>query len=160
MFPLGGSSIEGKGTDFAPHHWVAGNLFAQLSFFLQSDIDTGIQGHFSHQQGDFDVFWVNGWKFFSNQGAFVGGAHHVDGVGVEEEFKVHLDIGDQQFACSEGWQMGADEERVPIFAQQSARQGTQFCIPTPIRLGGDIRIGSCGSHDIHHIDCIDPSLGG
>ena len=160
MFPLGGSSIEGKGADFAPHHWVAGNLFAQLSFFLQSDIDAGIQGHFSHQQGDFDVFWVNGWKFFSHQGSFVRGAHQVDGVGVEEEFKVHLDIGDQQFACLEGWQMGAEKEGVPMFAQQPASQGSQFCITTPIGVRGDIRIGGSRSHDIHHIDLIDPSLGG
>ena len=41
-------------------------------------------------------------------------SHLVDGVGVEEEFKVHLDIGDQQFACLEGWQMGTDEEGVPM----------------------------------------------
>ena len=114
MFPLGGSSIEGKRADFAPHHGVAGNLFAQLSFFLQSDIDAGVQGHFSHQQGDFDVLCANGWKFLGDQSAFVGGAQQVDGVGVEEEFKVHLDIGDQQFACLEGWQMRADEERVPM----------------------------------------------
>ena len=117
MFPLGGASIEGKGADFAPHHGVAGNLFAQLSFFLQSHIDAGIQGHFSHQQSDFDVFWVNGRKFLGGQGAFVGGTHQVDRVGVEEEFKIHLDIGDQQFACSEGCQMGADDEGVPMFAQ-------------------------------------------
>ena len=117
MFPLGGASIEGKGPDFAPHHGVAGNLFAQLSFFLQSHIDTGIQGHFSHQQSDFDVFWVNGWKFLSHQGAFVGGAYQVDSVGVEEEFYVHLDIGDQQFACLEGCQMGTDEEGVPMLSQ-------------------------------------------
>ena len=56
--------------------------------------------------------------------------------------------------------MGADEEGVPMFSQQPARQGTQFCIPTPIGVCGDIRIGGGGSHDIHHIQLIDPSLGG
>ena len=60
---------------------------------------------------------MNGRKFLGDQGAFVGGTHQVDAVGVEEEFKIHLDIGDQQFACSEGCQMRADEEGVPMFAQ-------------------------------------------
>ena len=78
-------------------------------------VDAGIQGHFSHQQGDFDVFIVDGWKFLGSQGSFVRAAHQVDSVGVEEEFKVHLDIGDQQFACLEGWQMGTNDEGVPMF---------------------------------------------
>ena len=159
MFPLGGASIKGKRTDFASHHGVAGNLFAQLSFFLQSHIDAGIQGHFSHQQGDFDVFWVNGRKFLGDQSAFVGSAYQVDAVGVEEEFKVHLDIGDQQFACSEGCQMRADDEGVPMSAQQFAGQGSQICITLPTGGGGDIRIGGGGAHHFHHIQLIDPSLG-
>ena len=56
--------------------------------------------------------------------------------------------------------MGADEEGVPMFSQQSARQGSQFCIPTPIGVCRDIGIGGGGSHDIHHIQLIDPSLRG
>ena len=84
----------------------------------------------------------------------------LDRVGVEEEFKVHLDIGDQQFACLEGWQMGTNDESVPMFAQQPAGQGSQLCVPTPIRIGGGIRIGSCGSHDWNHIELIDPTLRG
>ena len=54
------------------------------NFFLQSDIDAGIQGHFSHQQGDFDVFIVDGRKFLVIQGPFVRGARQVDRVGVQE----------------------------------------------------------------------------
>ena len=49
LFPLGGSAIKGKRADFTSNHRVAHNLFSQLSFFLQCDIDTSIQGHFSHQ---------------------------------------------------------------------------------------------------------------
>ena len=63
FFPLGGSAIKGKGADFTTNHRVAHNLFQHLSFFLQSDIDTGIQGHFSHQQGDCDILIVDGRKF-------------------------------------------------------------------------------------------------
>ena len=84
LFILGGLAIEGKRADFTSSHRVAHNLFAQLSFFLQSDIDTGIQGHFSHQQGDFDVFIVNVRKFRVVQGPFVRGAHQVHSVGVQE----------------------------------------------------------------------------
>ena len=40
LFPLGGSAIKGKGADFTSNHRVAHDLFPQLSFFLQSDIDT------------------------------------------------------------------------------------------------------------------------
>ena len=63
FFPLGGSAIKGKGADFTTNHRVVHNLFQHLSFFLQSDIDTGIQGHFSHQQGDCDILIVDGRKF-------------------------------------------------------------------------------------------------
>ena len=56
--------------------------------------------------------------------------------------------------------MGADDEGVPILAQQSAGQGTQFCIATPVRGGGCIGIGSCGSHFFNHIELIDPTLRG
>ena len=56
--------------------------------------------------------------------------------------------------------MGADEEGVPMLSQQPARQGSQFCIATPIGIGGNIRIGGGGSHNIHHIQLIDPSLRG
>ena len=56
--------------------------------------------------------------------------------------------------------MGADEEGVPMFFQQSAGQSTQFFIATPIGVRGDIGIGGDGSHDIHHIQLIDPSLRG
>ena len=56
--------------------------------------------------------------------------------------------------------MGTNDEGVPIFGQQPAGQGSQVCVATPIRIGGDIRIGSCGSHDGNHIELIDPSLWG
>ena len=49
LFPLRGSAIKGKRADFTSNHGVAHNRFSQLSFFLQSDIDTSVQGHFSHQ---------------------------------------------------------------------------------------------------------------
>ena len=91
LFPLGGSAIKGKRADFTSNHRVAHNLFPQLSFFLQSDIDTGIQGHFSHEQGDFDVLIVDGGKVLGVQGSFVRGAHQVDSVGVQEQSKVQLD---------------------------------------------------------------------
>ena len=55
--------------------------------------------------------------------------------------------------------MGADEEGVPMFTQQPTGQSTQFCIATPIRIGGDIGIGCGGSHFCNHIQLIDPSLG-
>ena len=92
-----GSAIEGKGADFTSNHGVAYNLFQHLSFFLQPDIDTGIQGHFPHQQGDFDVIIMDGRKFLVFQGPFVRGAHQVDGTGVQEQFKVQLDTGYQTF---------------------------------------------------------------
>ena len=114
LFSLGGSAIKGKGADFTSNHSVAHNLFAQLSFFLQSDIDTGIQGHFSHQQGDFEVFIVDGRKFLGVQSSFVRGAHQVDSVGVQEQFKVQLDTRHQTFTRLEGWLTGADDEGVPI----------------------------------------------
>ena len=82
LFPLGGSSLEGKHVDFTSDHGVAHYLFQHLSFFLQPDIYTGIQGHFSHQQGDFDIIIVDGRKFLCIQGPFVGCPHQVDGVGV------------------------------------------------------------------------------
>ena len=56
--------------------------------------------------------------------------------------------------------MGADDESVSMLTQQPAGKGSQLCIPIPIRIGGDIRIGSCGSHDWNHIQLIDPSLRG
>ena len=55
---------------------------------------------------------------------------------------------------------GVDDEGVPILAQQPAGQGTQFCIATPVRVGGDIGIGPCGSHFFNHIELIDPALRG
>ena len=73
---------------------------------------------------------MDGRKFLVGQGAFVGGAHKVDRVGVQEQFKVQLDTRYQTFTGLEGWQMGADDEGVPIVAQQPAGQGTQFCIAT------------------------------
>ena len=56
--------------------------------------------------------------------------------------------------------MGADDEGVPILAQQPAGQGTQFCIATPVRVGGCIGIGPCGSYFFNHIELIDPALRG
>ena len=136
LFPLGGSAIKGKGADFTSNRRVAHNHFAQLSFFLQSDIDTSVQGHFSHQQGDFDVLIMDGRKFLGVQSSFVRGAHQVDRVGVQEQFKIQLDTGYQTFTRLEGWQMGSDDEGVPIFAQQPAGQLSQLCIPFPVRVGG------------------------
>ena len=56
--------------------------------------------------------------------------------------------------------MGADDEGVPILAQQPAGQGTQFCIATPVSTSGGIGIGPCGSHFCNHIELIDPALRG
>ena len=100
------------------NHRVAPDLFQHLPFFLQSDIDTGIQGHFSHQQGDFDVIIMDGRKFLGVQGPFVMGIHQVERVGVQEQFKVHLDTGYQIFTRLKGWRMGSDDEGVPILAQE------------------------------------------
>ena len=107
LFPLGGSALKGKGADFTSNH-IAHNLFQHLSFFLQSDVDTGIQDHFSHQQGDVDILIVDGRKFLGVQSSFVGGAHQVDGVGVQEQFKVQLETKHQTFTRLEGWQMRSD----------------------------------------------------
>ena len=114
LFPQGGSAIKGKGADFTSNRGVAHNLFKHLSFFLQPDMDTGIQGHFSHQQGDFDVLIMDGRKFLGVQGPFDMGAHQVDGVGVQEQFKVQLHTRYQTFTRLEGWQMRADDEGVRI----------------------------------------------
>ena len=160
LFPLGGSAIKGKGADFTLNHRVAHNLFRQLSFFLQSDIDTSVQGHFSHQQGDFNVLIMDGRKFLGDQCPFVRGAHQVDRVGVQEQLKVQLDTRYQTFTRLEGWQMGSDDEGVPILAQQPASQRAQFCISTLISVVGDIGIGTCGSHFCNHIELIDAALRG
>ena len=160
LFPLGGSAIKGKGADFTSNHRVAHNLFSQLSFFLQSDIDTSVQGHLSHQQGDFDVLITDGRKFLGVQSSFVRSAHQVDRVGVQEQFKVQLDTGYQTFTRLEGWQMGSDDEGVSILAHQPTGQRAQFCIPTPISVVADIGIGTCGSHFSNHIELIDPALRG
>ena len=149
-----------KGSDFTSNHGVAHNLFKHLSFFLQPDIDTGIQGHFSHQQGDFDVLIMDGRKFLGVQGPFDMGAHQVDGVGVQEQFKVQLDTRYQTFTRLEGWQMRADDEGVRILVWQPASQFSQFCISTPVRIGRDIRIGTCGSYFFNHIELLDPALRG
>ena len=82
------------------------------------------------------------------QSSFVRGAHQVDRVGVQEHFKVQLDTGYQTFTRLEGWQMGSDDEGVPILAHQPAGQRGQFCIPTPVSVVGDIGIGTCGSHSV------------
>ena len=56
--------------------------------------------------------------------------------------------------------MGADDEGVPILAQQPAGQRSQFCISTPVSLGDDIGIGASRSHFFNHIELIDPALRG
>ena len=99
-------------------------------------------------------------NFVGVQGPFVQDANQVDRVGVQEQFKVDLDTKHQTFTLLEGWQMRADDEGVPISAQQPAGQGSQFCISTPISIGGDIGIGTCGSHFFNHIELIDPTLRG
>ena len=103
---------------------------------------------------------MDGRKFLGVQSSFVRGAHQVDSVGVQEQFKVQLDTRHQTFTRLEGWQMGADDEGVPILAQQPAGQGTQFCIATPVSTSGCIGIGPCGSHFCNHIELIDPTLRG
>ena len=101
---------------------------------------------------------MDGRKFLGDQGPFVRGAHQVDRVGVQEQFKVQLDTGYQTFTRLEGWQMGLDDEGVPILAQQPAGQCAQFCFPTPVRIGRCIGIGASRSHFFNHIDLIDPAL--
>ena len=135
LLPLSGSAIEGKCAGFTLNHRLAHYFFQHLSFFLQPDIDTGIQGHFSHQQGDFDVIIMDGKKFLGVQGPFVRGSHQVDGVGVQE-----LDTRHQTFTRLEGRQMGTDDEGVPILAQKPAAQHSQFCVSTPVSVGGCISI--------------------
>ena len=56
--------------------------------------------------------------------------------------------------------MRADDEGVPIFAEQPAGQRSQFCIPIPTNSGECIGIGSSGSHFFNHIELIDPALRG
>ena len=56
--------------------------------------------------------------------------------------------------------MGADDEGVPILAQQPAGQCSQFCISTPVRIDGDICIGCGGGQFLYHIELIDPALRG
>ena len=101
---------------------------------------------------------MDGRKFLGDQGPFVMGAHQVDRVGVQEQFKVQLDTRYQTFTLLEGWQMGSDDEGVPILAQQPANQRVQFCIPTPVRIGGCIGIGASRSHFFNHIELIDQAL--
>ena len=101
---------------------------------------------------------MDGRKFLGDQGPFVRGAHQVDRVGVQEQFKVQLDTGYQTFTRLEGWQMGLDDEGVPILAQQPAGQRAQFCFPTPVRIGRCIGIGASRSHFFNHIELIDPAL--
>ena len=90
-------------------------------------------------------------NFLAFKVPLLGGAHHVDRVGVQEQFKVQLDTRDQTFTRLEGWQMRADDEGVPISAQHPAGQRSQFCISTPVNVGGDIGIGACRSHFLNHI---------
>ena len=68
--------------------------------------------------------------------------------------------GTKHFTRLEGWQMGADDEGVPILAQQPAGQCSQFCISTPVRIDGDICIGCGGGQFLYHIELIDPALRG
>ena len=56
--------------------------------------------------------------------------------------------------------MRADDEGVPISVQHPAGQRSQFCISTPVNVGGDIGIGACRSHFFNHIELIDPALRG
>ena len=77
-------------------------------------------------------------NFLAFKVPLLGGAHHVDRVGVQEQFKVQLDTRDQTFTRLEGWQMRADDEGVPTLAQPPAGQSTQFCISTPVCIGGCI----------------------
>ena len=97
-------------------------------------------------------------NFLATKGPFVRGAHQVDRVGVQEQFKVQLDTGYQTFTRLEGWQMGLDDEGVPILPQQPAGQRAQFCFPTPVRIGRCIGIGASRSHFFNHIELIDPAL--
>ena len=99
-------------------------------------------------------------NFLAFKAPLLGGAHHVDRVGVQEQFKVQLDTRDQTFTRLEGWQMRADDEGVPMFVQQPAGQRSPFCISFPISIGGDIGIGASRSHFINHIELIDPALRG
>ena len=48
---------------------------------------------------------MDGRKFLGDQGPFVRGAHQVDMVGVQEQFKVQLDTEYQTFTRLEGWKM-------------------------------------------------------
>ena len=83
---------------------------------------------------------MDGKKFLGVQGPFVRGSHQVDGVGVLEQFKVQLDTRHQTFTRLEGRQMGTDDESVPILAQKPAAQDSQFCVSTPVSVGGCISI--------------------
>ena len=56
--------------------------------------------------------------------------------------------------------MGTADEGLPILAQQPTGERFQFCISTPISIGGDTGIGSSRSHFFNHIDLIDPALRG
>ena len=101
---------------------------------------------------------MDGRKFLGDQGPFVRGAHQVDRVGVQEQFKVQLDTGYQTFTHLEGWEMGSDDEGVPILAQKPAGQRSEFCIPSPVCVGGCIGIGASRSHFFSHIELINLAL--
>ena len=77
-----------------------------------------------------------------------------------EQFKVQLETRHQTFTRLEGWQIGSDDEGVPILAQQAADQRSQFFIPTPVRIVGDICIGCSDGQFLYHIELIDPALRG
>ena len=76
---------------------------------------------------------MDGRKFLGVQRPFVGSAHQVHTVGVQEQFKIQLDTRHQTFTRLEGWQMGSNDEGVPMLFQQPVRQRSQFFIATPIR---------------------------
>ena len=101
---------------------------------------------------------MDGGKYLGDEGPFVRGAHLVDRVGVQEQFKVQLDTGYQTFTHLEGWEMGSDDEGVPILAQKPAGQRSEFCIPSPVCVGGCIGIGASRSHFFSHIELINLAL--
>ena len=49
---------------------------------------------------------MDGRKFLVVQGPFVSGPHQVDGIGVQEQFKVQLDNGYQTFTRFESGKRG------------------------------------------------------
>ena len=86
---------------------------------------------------------MDGRKFLCIQGPFVGCPHQVDGVGVQEQFKVQLDTEYQTFTSLHEWQMGSDNKDVPTLAQQPGGQSSQFFIP--------LHSASVGTSELVHV---------